>query len=142
GFVSQLPPERFRRQIEQDSLAAYNLLQQSIPRLRETRGAITAVSTPAIGRFFKADVLSAAPKAVIEVVVRAIAAEEGRYGIRANCVAVGVIEAGMWDALVASGHFTELGLEQSRRAIPLGRFGEAEDVAEAINFLMSDRAKW
>jgi 3-oxoacyl-[acyl-carrier protein] reductase len=141
-FVSRMASDRLRMQLEQDSLAAYNLLHASIASLRKTRGAIAAVSTPAIGRFFKADILSAAPKAVIEVIVRAIAVEEGRNGIRANSVAVGVIEDGLWDALVAQGHFTDEGLELSRKMIPLQRFGRAQDVAEAITFLMSERAKW
>lgn len=141
-FVSGMPSERYRAQLTGDAVGCFNLLQPAIEQLRHTRGAIVSVSTPVIHRSFKKDVLSSSPKAAIEALVRAIAVEEGRYGIRANCVGVGVIEAGMWGALNSEGHFDAKGLEAAKRAMPLGRFGTAEDVAEAVAFLLSDRAKW
>jgi NAD(P)-dependent dehydrogenase (short-subunit alcohol dehydrogenase family) len=141
-FVSAMTSERYHEQLNGDAGGCFNVLQPAIERLRETGGAIVSVSTPVIHRSFKKDVLSSSPKAAIEALVRAIAVEEGRNGIRANCVGVGVIEAGMWDGLNADGHFDAKGLEAAKRAMPLGRFGTAEDVAEAVTFLMSSRAKW
>ena len=142
SFVSEMSSDLFRAQLDGDAGACFNLLKAALPALRETRGAIAAVSTPVIRRSFKKDLLSSAPKAAIETLVRALALEEGRHGIRANCVAVGVIEDGMWDALNADGHFDARGLEIARKALPLGRFGTAEDVAEAVRFLISPRANW
>ena len=142
AFVSEMSSEQFRAQLDGDAGACFNLLKACLPQLRETAGVIAAVSTPVIRRSFKKDLLSSAPKAAIETLVRALALEEGRHGIRANCVAVGVIEDGMWDALNAEGHFDARGLEIARRALPLGRFGTADDVAEAVRFLVSPRARW
>lgn len=100
-----------------------------------------APSDPGIGS--KKDMLSSAPKAAVEAFVRGIAAEEGRYGVRANCVGVGLIEGdGMWSELVARGDYTDELLRTARRNLALRHFGAVEDIAEAARFLMSDRARW
>ena len=74
--------------------------------------------------------------------MRAIAAEEGRYGVRANCVGPGMLTDGMAARLIASGDLDDAALEVTVRNIALRRFGEAVDVAEAVCFLASDRARF
>ncbi|MER5673496.1 SDR family NAD(P)-dependent oxidoreductase [Pseudonocardia alni] len=141
-YVSNTSPERMRDQLHDDTLACYTLLQASLAALRQTSGAIVAVSTPAVVRYPKRDLLSSAPKAAVEAIVRGIAAEEGRYGVRANCVGPGLIEAGMWHDLNERGDYTERALEIARSNIALPRLGTAEDVAHAVAFLLSARAGW
>jgi NAD(P)-dependent dehydrogenase (short-subunit alcohol dehydrogenase family) len=142
-FVSQIDPELFARNLDTDTKACFNLLQPSLRHLREHDGVLLAITTPAIDRFAKRDLLSAAPKAAVGAVVRAIAMEEGRFGVRANCVAVGLIEGdGMWNQLIAQGDYTPEVLEIAKRDLPLRRFGQVDDVAEAVTFLMSERAGW
>jgi len=140
--ISKLEPALFRETIEADLFAAYNLIHAAIPHLRETRGALVALATPAIRRYALKDVLSVAPKAAIEGVLRGVAAEEGRNGVRANCVGVGVIEDGMYHALVAEGAFDARFLEATKQNVALRRLGSAEDVAEAVVFLASARAAY
>ncbi|MFF8592600.1 3-oxoacyl-ACP reductase FabG [Streptomyces sp. NPDC015220] len=77
-----------------------------------------------------------ASKAGIIGLTRALAKEAGRFGIRANAVAPGMIETDMTAVLTADQRDRTLG------AVPLGRFGTAEEVAEAIAFLASDRAAY
>ena len=108
--------------------------------LREAGGAIVAVTTAATRRYPVRDGLSAAPKAAVEMLVRAIAAEEGRFGIRANCVGPGMLTDGMAERLIAAGDLDEQALAITRRNIALRRFGRARDIAEAVCFLASDRA--
>ncbi|MBS1889208.1 MAG: SDR family oxidoreductase [Actinobacteria bacterium] len=141
-YASNIPPARMREQLLGDTAGAYNLLQPSIVRLRETRGAILSVTTPGIRRVVKKHVLSAPPKAAIEAIVRAIAAEEGRNGIRANCLGIGLIEDGIWDSLVEQGHYSEQNLANARREIALGSIGRASDVAAMGAYLMSPKAAW
>ena len=69
-------------------------------------------------------------------------AEEGRFGVRANAVGVGVITDGLYHALVERGDFDERFLEASRQAKALKRLGTAEEVAEGVVFLASARARW
>jgi NAD(P)-dependent dehydrogenase (short-subunit alcohol dehydrogenase family) len=69
-----------------------------------------------------------------------LAAEEGRYGVRVNCVGPGMLTDGMADRLISTGDLDERALAVARDNIPLRRFGIAADVAEAVCFLASDRA--
>jgi NAD(P)-dependent dehydrogenase (short-subunit alcohol dehydrogenase family) len=105
-------------------------------------GVVAALVTPAIRRYAVKDVLSAAPKAAIEALVRGIAAEEGRFGVRANCVGVGVIEDGMYHKLIETGDFDERFLQATRDVVALRRLGAAQDIANAVEFLVSDRAAY
>ena len=47
---------------------------------------------------------------------------------------------GMAERLIGSGELDDRALDAARARIPLGRFGSARDVAEAVCFLASDRA--
>ncbi len=136
--VSRLPPGLFEKTVSTDVFGAYNFLQAALPQLREHRGAMVALGTPAIRRAALRDVMSAAPKAAIEAVIRAIAAEEGRFGVRANLVGVGVITDGMYHQLVATGDFTDAYFEATRRVLALQRLGSADDIANAVDFFASD----
>jgi len=140
--LSKVDPDRFRQQVEEDVVAFFNLVQPSLPFLRDTRGSIVAVTTAATRRYPVRDGLSAAPKGAVEAIVRAIAAEEGKFGVRANSVGPGMLTDGMAARLIASGDLDDAALEVTIRNIALRRFGEAIDVAEAVCFLASDRARF
>jgi 3-oxoacyl-[acyl-carrier protein] reductase len=142
-FISDLSPETFSYTIDQDLKACFNLLQPALPQLRETNGAVLAVVTPVILRYARKDLMSVTPKAGIQALIRGIASEEGRYGVRSNAIGVGVIAGeGMWDELVARGDFTQVGLEQALAATALKRFGSVEDVANAARFLLGEESSW
>ncbi|SED25051.1 SDR family NAD(P)-dependent oxidoreductase [Streptomyces melanosporofaciens] len=138
--LGRVTPDRFRRQIEADAIAFFNLVQPALPRLRAAKGGIVAVTTAATRRFPVRDGLSAGPKGAVEALVRGFAAEEGRFGVRANCVGPGMLLDGMAARLIGSGDLDERALEVARGNIPLRRFGSASDIAEAVCFLASDRA--
>jgi NAD(P)-dependent dehydrogenase (short-subunit alcohol dehydrogenase family) len=99
-----------------------------------------AVTTAATKRFPARDGLSSGAKGAIEQVVAALAVEEGRYGVRANCVGPGMLSDGMAARLIASGELDDQALDAARANIPLNRFGTAEDIAELVCFLASNRA--
>jgi NAD(P)-dependent dehydrogenase (short-subunit alcohol dehydrogenase family) len=135
-------PDDYRRQLNQEAGAYFNVVQPLLPHLRRSQGAIVAVTTVALRRFPVRDGLSPATKGAIEGLTRVIAGEEGRYGVRANCVGPGILGEGMTTTLVERGEF---GPEQAARvadAIPLRRLGTAADVAEVVCFLASPRAAY
>ena len=78
---------------------------------------------------------------LLQVVFHAhLAAEEGRFGVRANAVGVGVITDGLYHALVESGDFDQRFLDASRAVMALKRLGTADEVANLVLFLSSDLA--
>lgn len=138
--LSRVAPSAYRAQIEGEAVAFFNVVQPALVPLRETHGAIVAVTTAATRRYPVRDGLSSGTKGAVEAVVRAIAAEEGRFGVRANCVGPGMLTDGMAARLMASGDLDDAALEVTMRNIPLRTFGDADDIAEAVCFLASDRA--
>jgi len=125
-----------------DAGAFFRLVSATLPALRETSGAIVALSTPAVARHIPKDSLSSVPKAAIESLVRALAAEEGRFGVRANSVAVGLVDVGMFRELLDRGDFTPSYVDAALGRIPLRRAGTAADIAEAVAFLVGHNATY
>ncbi len=140
--LSNVTAEVFRGQLEQEAIAFLTALVPLIPLLRQSHGSLVAVTTAATTRYAVRDGLSSIPKAAIEAAVRGIATEEGRFGVRANCVGPGMLTDGMAARLIGSGDLDTRALDVARGNIPLRRFGTATDVAEAVCFLASDRARF
>ena len=78
----------------------------------------------------------AAAKAGVAGMTRALARELGSRGITVNCVAPGFIETDMTAKL------SQEVRDRMMAAVPLKRFGQPEDVANAVNFLASDDAAY
>ena len=138
--LSKVSPANFAEQLSQDAVGFFNLAQPALPFLRQTQGSIVAVTTAATARYPVRDGLSSAPKGAVEALVRALAAEEGRFGVRVNAVGPGMLTDGMAARLIDSGELGDDALAVARSNIPLHRFGNATDIAEAVCFLASDRA--
>ncbi len=140
GTCPRSTPPDLAEQLAEDAAGFFNVVHPALPHLRVAEGSVVAVTTAATARYPVRDGLSSAPKAAVEALVRALAAEEGRYGVRVNAVGPGMLTDGMAARLIASGELSEEALAVARRNIPLRRFGTATDVAEAVCFLASDRA--
>jgi len=77
-----------------------------------------------------------AAKAGLIGMAKALAIEEGRYGVTVNCVAPGFMESEMTQALSTY----EVIKEKAIQVQPVKRVGRPEDVADAVAFLASERA--
>lgn len=95
-------------------------------------GRIINVSTDGASGF-GSEVSYGASKHALESYSRAAASELGRYGITVNIVSLGPIQTGWIPPEME---------QEIARAIPLGRVGQAEDVADVIVFLASEQARW
>lgn len=138
--LSAVTPPVLRQQLQDDTMGFFALAHACLPKLRASRGSLVAVTTAATARFAVRDGLSSIPKAAVEAAVRALAKEEGRYGVRVNCVGPGMLTDGMAERLIASGDLDDRALEAARVNTPLRTFGTARDVAEAVCFLASEAA--
>ena len=86
--------------------------------------------------------MSASPKAAIEALIRSVAVEEGRYGLRANAVGVGLLADGMAQKLVDSGAVEAEAMRETEAALPMRRLGKAVEIAEVVSFLVSPSASY
>jgi NAD(P)-dependent dehydrogenase (short-subunit alcohol dehydrogenase family) len=138
-YIGKLAAEDWARTMNEDVNGCFNLMRSALGHMREMGGALCAVTTCAVERVPLADILSAAPKAAIETLMRGIAKEEGPSGIRANCVAPGCIDAGIGHAALSMGGTFAEAVKQST---PLRMFGTRDDIAQAVLFLCSAQAKF
>lgn len=138
--LSTVTPVQMQQQLTSDTLAFYAVVHAALPALRRSRGNVVAVTTAATSRFAVRDGLSSVPKAAVEAAVVAFAKEEGRFGVRFNCVGPGMLTDGMAERLMANGDLDQRALDAATANIPLRTFGRATDIAEAVAFLASSAA--
>ena len=121
----------------------FNILHATLPRLKAWGGG-SYVHLGSAGHLSwpERDGMSVVPKAAIEALITGIAREEGRHGIRANSVLLGVIEAGMFLELSRQGVFDEVWARAVQKNLALKRWGKPEEVGHAVVFLASDRAAY
>lgn len=134
--IADLAPAMWRGVIEADSNGFFNLVHHTLPHLRANGGgSYVHLSTCGMQRWPDGDALSVAPKACNDALLRGIAREEGRHNIRANSIAVGVIESGIFLRLKEQGHFDERWHRAVQRNLCIKRYGQPSEVAEAAWYL-------
>lgn len=140
-FVGQVTPEEWQEAMTVEPTGYFNVVQAILPHMRKTGGSIVAVTSAATIRYAARDILSAAPKATVDLLTRAIAREEGRFGIRANCVAPGFITAGLGQRLLDN-VLSDSEKQAVVRNMALRRIGTARELADVAVFLASTRASF
>ena len=134
--VGELAVEEWDRAIAVNLSGTFYVCRAALPHMDEG-GAIVNFTSVAGVRAWAEDAAYNASKAGVELLTRTIAVEYGAHGVRANCIAPGVIDAGMTDLVVDPGERRELVARH-----PLGRLGLADEVAEAVVWLASDGASF
>lgn len=80
-----------------------------------------------------------AAKAGIGMLTQVLGCEWGPHNVRVNAIAPGYMLTPLTEKLIAEGKIDE---KRIRRRTPMGKMGTAEDIAEAMVFLASDKAKF
>jgi 3-oxoacyl-[acyl-carrier protein] reductase len=140
GIMPQSPfleisDEEWNQVIATDLTGAFACSQAVLPGMLERgKGSIVMISSR-LGQIGFAGVAHyAAAKAGVMALAKSISREFGQQGIRANCVSPGVIVTDMTSKDVITG---EVGRKRMAE-LPLGRFGQPEEIADAVVFLLSD----
>jgi NAD(P)-dependent dehydrogenase (short-subunit alcohol dehydrogenase family) len=141
SFIGEIPLEDWHRVIDADVNGAFHLVRHAANVFKGQRGGnLAAVITSAVERVPLRDIMSAAPKAAIEMLVRGVAREYGRFGVRANCIGPGWINAGLGKQALEEKLDEKTRESIRKQTIPLQRFGEAADIGWATLFLCSQQA--
>jgi 3-oxoacyl-[acyl-carrier protein] reductase len=112
------------------------LTQQLLPHMMESKqGTILNITSTYELRSINA---SAVAKASIVVWSKQLAGQLGRYGITVNCLQPGLIDTANIRRVFSSDERTKF----AEREIPLGDFGEPQDIANMATFLVSPRARY
>jgi 3-oxoacyl-[acyl-carrier protein] reductase len=136
GPFLEIEPEEWEAVLRTDLTAAFHTSRAALPSMVERGdGAIVNVASRLGQMGITETAAYSAAKAGLIGLTRSLAREFGPKGIRVNAVAPGVTITEMTTDLVDS----EAGRARLRD-MPLGRFGRADEVAEAVVFLLSDRA--
>lgn len=141
--VGELTPELWQSVLRADAEGVFNVVHATLPHLRSGGGgSYVHISSAALQRFAPLDILSVAPKAAIEELIKGIAKEQGKFGIRANSIAIGVIETGIFLRLRDEGVFDQAWTDHVLGVLPIKRFGQPEEVAHMAVFLGSNLAAY
>ena len=141
-FISEIDIDLWQGVINSDINGFFNLIKSGLPYLRESKGSIVFISSAGLFKYPPGDILSVAPKATIEHVLKGIAKEEGKNGIRANSIALGVIDTGIFHRLREENNtfFDDAWHEAVMNTLAIKRFGFPKEVADTAVFLASSKA--
>ena len=138
GRIGELSVETWDETIAINLSGTFYVCRAALPiMVAGGGGAIVNITSVGADRAWQMVGPYCASKAGVELLTRTIAIEYAADGVRANCLAPGVIDAGISDDVFADNPE----LREANEALhPLGRFGLAEEVAEAAVWLASDQS--
>jgi NAD(P)-dependent dehydrogenase (short-subunit alcohol dehydrogenase family) len=122
--------------------SVFVLMQKTVPFLEKTKGNIVNVSSVAGLRSFPGVLAYCVSKAGIDQLTRCASLELAPKQIRVNAVNPGVVVTELHKRSGMNEESYAAFLEKSKQTHPLGRAGSAEEVADLILFLASEKAGW
>jgi NAD(P)-dependent dehydrogenase (short-subunit alcohol dehydrogenase family) len=142
GTVAEATRQTWDQMLEINLHATIELMRAAIPHLEKTGGSIVNLSSVAGLRAFPGITPYAVSKAAVDQLTHCAALELGPRGVRVNAVDPGVVVTELHRRAYMDENAYAAFLEHSKGTHPLGRVGQAEEVADAIAFLASPRAAW
>ena len=140
-WINELTYEEWDDVMRTDADGFFNIVKNSLPLMQKFGGSYTTLSSIGLSKWPTRDVLSVAPKAAIDALINGVAKEEGRNNIRANSIQLGIIEAGIFLRMKGK-DYDERYIEAAKNNTALKRLGSAQEVADAVIFLSSNRAQY
>lgn len=142
GTIEDTSLEAWDAMLNINLRAVFNLTQKAVPALIESRGNVVNVSSVTGMRAFPGVLAYCVAKAGVDQLTRCSALELAAKGVRVNAVNPGVVVTEIHRRGGMTDEQYDAFLERSKQTHPLGRVGEAQEIAELIFFLASDRASW
>jgi NAD(P)-dependent dehydrogenase (short-subunit alcohol dehydrogenase family) len=144
GTLESIDDAAWESDLQLKLMGAVRLTRKALPELRASRGAVLftlalAAKAPGAG-----SEPSSVSRAAGMALMKALSKELAPDGIRVNAVLIGLIESGQWRRRATSEAELEEFYQRFAKdaAIPLGRFGRAEEFADLGCYLLSARASY
>lgn len=142
GSVDQTDNGSWNRVMELNLNAPFRLMRAAIPQLKARKGTVVNVSSVNGLRVFPGLAAYNVSKAAVDQLTRCAAIELASSGVRVNAVNPGVTVTNLHRRSGMPEEQYSAFLTRAKETHPLGRPGRAEEVAELIVFLASDRASF
>jgi NAD(P)-dependent dehydrogenase (short-subunit alcohol dehydrogenase family) len=142
GTIENTNLDAWDKMMDVNVRAVFRLMQQALPSLIARRGNVVNVSSVTGLRAFPGVLAYCVSKAAVDQLTRCASLELAAKGVRVNAVNPGVVvteihkRGGMNDEAYAAF------LEHSKQTHPLGRVGQADEIATLVLFLASEQASW
>jgi NAD(P)-dependent dehydrogenase (short-subunit alcohol dehydrogenase family) len=137
GRIADLTGDQFMHQVEFNLRPAFLAIHEAIPAM-PGGGSFVFISSTAAAITFKTLSGYCAGKAALDHLMRCAADELGEKGFRFNAVRPGLTRTPATPGLLSNTALVGKFLERT----PLGRTGEAEEIAEAVRYLAGPESSW
>ncbi|MBN8953508.1 MULTISPECIES: SDR family NAD(P)-dependent oxidoreductase [unclassified Rhizobium] len=140
--LDKLTDDKWDLTMDVDLKGIFRLVRATVPGMRARRsGSIVALSSiMGVAYGWDEHVHYSAAKSGVVGLVRGLAVELAKHGIRVNGIAPGYIRTAQ--LLSEENSLGPAGAEKAAEFIPMGRLGEPEDIADVIAFLASNGARY
>jgi NAD(P)-dependent dehydrogenase (short-subunit alcohol dehydrogenase family) len=142
GTIESTTDAEWDTMMDINARAPFRLMRAAMPALTSSRGSIVNVSSVTGLRAFPGVLAYCVSKAAVDQLTRCAALELAAKGVRINAVNPGVVVSNLHRRGGMNEENYEKFLTRSRETHPLGRPGDAAEIAELIFFLASDAAGW
>lgn len=137
-ILDEATGDHLDRMFNVNSKGVFFTVQKALPYLKDGASIIINASISGFKGFQKLEAYSAS-KAAARSLARTLSADLATRGIRVNSISPGLIDTPMHPKMGAAGEEVREGVKQ---AIPLGRAGTPDEVANVVAFLASDEASY
>ncbi|WIW26538.1 SDR family oxidoreductase [Bacillus inaquosorum] len=134
--IEKVTEEDFDKQFNLNVKGTFFACQQAMKYMEE-KGRIINFSTSVVGQMFPTYSVYAGTKGAVEQFTRQLAKELAVKQITINAVAPGPVNTELFTV-----GKNEQQIEGLKKTIALGRIGEPEDIANVIEFLVSEKSQW
>lgn len=142
GTVETTTDEQWDVMIDINVRAPFRLMRAAVPALVASKGSVVNVSSVTGLRAFPGVLAYCVSKSGVDQLTRCAALELAPKGVRVNAVNPGVVISNLHRRGGMNEENYAAFLEHSKATHPLGRPGEAPEIAELIFFLASPQAGW
>jgi NAD(P)-dependent dehydrogenase (short-subunit alcohol dehydrogenase family) len=142
GSVETTTDEQWDTMMDINVRAPFRLMRAAAIELIKVKGSVVNVSSVTGLRAFPGVLAYCTSKAAVDQLTRCAALELAPKGVRVNAVNPGVVISNLHRRGGMAADAYAAFLEHSRSTHPLGRPGDAAEIADLIYFLASDQAAW